>query len=415
MKSKMVKGKRLGIILALTLAALLLFAACAPAPTTAEGKTVEVAGILPLTGGGGPANQEMMPGIFDYFRYFNEQEGIPGVSIVFRWADTTNQYSGVYSNYEKFVAHGIHLMYLIETYGLYGLEDRFAKDEVVILGTATGFQDMAYAPGWRYFQCPTPAEEFAVVAQYFKENWKEARPPRLAFVGIQSQFGVDVQSEGTKYAQSLGFEVLPPETVPYIVIDATTQLLRLKEEGADLVYLQTIATATVPILRDAERLGLLDQMHIAGTEIGMGESAIQGAGAGSEGYIMPMITPWFDETEVPGVKLMIDLQTKYHGNVGKNPSYRNGFVMTAVACETIKRAIENVGYENLDGTAIKEAVDSMQDFDVYGLASITYKDRPLDHRGITRVAIYEIKGGKIVPVTDWRESPSLVPEGLVRE
>ena len=34
----------------------------------------------------------------------------------------------------------------------------------------------------------------------------------------------------------------------------------------------------------------------------------------------------------------------------------------------------------------------MKDFDVYGLASVTYKDRPLDHTGITELAVYEVRG-----------------------
>jgi branched-chain amino acid transport system substrate-binding protein len=411
MNSRTLKGKKVGIaILALALAVLLLVTACAPAPTAIVGKTVEVAANVPLTGGGGPSTQVMMPGISDYIRYFNEQEGITGVSIKYTWADTAMQYAQFYSNYEKFVERGIPLMIALETAPLDGLKERFAKDEVVVLGSATGFQDMCYSPGWRYFQCPTPAEQFAVVADYFMENWKEARPPRVAFVGIESQFGVDPQTEGTKYAQSLGFEVLPPETVPYIVIDATTQLLRLKAEGADLVYLQTINTATVPILRDAERLGLLGQMHFAGTETGMGESSIQGAGAAGGGYLMPMLTPWFDETDNPGIKLMIDLQTEYRGTVVRDPSYRNGFVVAAVACEAIKQAIDNVGYENIDGAAVKEALDNMEDFDVYGLASITYKDRPSDHRGITQAAVYQVKDGRIVRLSDWQELPTLWTE-----
>jgi ABC-type branched-subunit amino acid transport system substrate-binding protein len=70
----------------------------------------------------------------------------------------------------------------------------------------------------------------------------------------------------------------------------------------------------------------------------------------------------------------------------------------------MRRAIENVGYENLDGRAIKEALDGMKDFDVYGLASITYK--PDDHRGSAKMAVYQVRGGKIVRVSDWREVPS---------
>jgi hypothetical protein len=170
-----------------------------------------------------------------------------------------------------------------------------------------------------------------------------------------------------------------------------------------------------PVLRDAERLGLLGQMHFAGAELGMPESTIQMTGAASEGYLMAKVFPWFNETEVPGIRMMLDQQMKYRGTVAKDSGYQAGWVMGALACEAIKRAIEDAGYDNLDGAAMKEVLDNMQDFDIYGVASVTYKDRPLDHRGITKLAVYEVKDGKIVRATDWREAPSLVPEGLIRE
>jgi branched-chain amino acid transport system substrate-binding protein len=417
MKMGMARVRGLGIsILAVALAALLLVTACAPAPTApASEKTVGVAAIEPLTGAGSSPTQLCLMGLQDYASYFDEQKTIPGVSIKLLWGDTSMQYAQFYSQYEKFVALGVPLMIAAEAGPLEGLKDRFAKDQVVMFGSIVGFQNMIYSPGWRYFQAPTLAEQFAVVAEYFMENWKEERPPKLVFVGIESQYGYDLQSEGTKYAQSLGFEVLPSETVPFVVLDATTELLRLKAEGADLVYISGLASTVGPILKDAERLGLLGQMHFAGSELGMPEGTIQMTGVASEGYLMPKVFPWFDETDVPGIKLMLDNQMKYRGKVVKDSAYPPGWIMAALACEAIKRAIENVGYENLDGAAIKQELDNMQDFDVYGLASVTYKDRPLDHRGITKVAVYEVKDGKIVPVTEWREVPSLVPPGLVRE
>ncbi len=78
----MVKSKGVGIaILAIALAALLWFAACAPAPIVEEAKTVEFAAIGPITG---PTSSDLtvtLAGVQDYVRYFNEQESILGVTI----------------------------------------------------------------------------------------------------------------------------------------------------------------------------------------------------------------------------------------------------------------------------------------------------------------------------------------------
>ena len=403
MRNTMVKEKGLGIaILAIALVALLVVTACAP-PPVAEKKTAEFLWILPITGAASASSQLMVLAGEDYVRYFNEQEVIPGVQIELLWRDTGFQYSLGLSHYERVVAAGIPLIDIEESPLLFGLKDRLARDEVALF-TVAGYHELMYPTvGWIYSVTPAMSEQAAVALQYFMENWKEERSPRLVLLGLDAVFG-NQSRWASGYARSLGFEVLPTELVPHIVLDATTILLRLKDEGADLVHIQTLPAASMPILRDAERLGLAGQIRFAGHSSTMGEKVIEQAVAASEGYLIPRAYPWFDETEVPGIKLMIDNQMKYHGNVQREGEYFTGWVGAAVSCEAIRRAIENVGYENLDGLAIKEALDGMKDFDVHGLTSITYK--PDDHRGTTKMAVYEVRSGKMVRASDWREAPS---------
>ena len=407
MKNEMMKGKRLGIIiLAVAATVALLLTSCAPGPTVG-GKTVQVAAIWGMTGPAAASLQIQTAAMEDYFRYFNEQEAIPGVSIDLTWADDVLQMPLLYSHYERFIERGMPLIFMEEATGLVGLKDRFEKDKVVIVMPGSGYQEANYPPGWRYGATPTIAEQAAVVLEHFRENWQEDRAPRLVFVGMDSPWGREPEYV-TEYARSLGFEVLPLEITPFVTLDATTHLIRLSGEGVDLVYIQALPMASGPILRDAERLGLLGQMQFAGHQSSMGERVIQMTGAASEGYLMPRPFPWFDETEIPGIELILDTQMKYHGKVTREGEVFFAWASSVVVCEAMKRAIENVGYENLDGPAIKEGMDSIKDFDVHGLATITYT--PDDHRGVTKVAIYQVKEGKIVRVTDWREAPMLPTE-----
>jgi len=106
---------------------------------------------------------------------------------------------------------------------------------------------------------------------------------------------------------------------------------------------------------------------------------------------------------------MQDVQTKYHGKVLMEEEYVVGWAEIAVTCEAIRRAVAEVGYENVSGPAIKEAFDSIRDFDVYGLVNISYTLE--DHRGSTKAALYQVRGEKIVRATDWRDAPMLMPQG----
>ena len=120
--------KRNGIgigILAVALAALLLFAACAPA-TTEEEKTVEIGAIVPMTGAAAASVQMELGAVEDYVRYFNEQEGLPGVTIKFLWGDTSLQLAQFFSLYEKFKARGIPVIWAMEGDPMIGNADDFA-------------------------------------------------------------------------------------------------------------------------------------------------------------------------------------------------------------------------------------------------------------------------------------------------
>lgn len=83
-----------------------------------------------------------------------------------------------------------------------------------------------------------------------------------------------------------------------------------------------------------------------------------------------------------------------------------GWACGAIMCEAIKGALEEVAYENLDGAAVKKALERM-DFDLDGMARFTYG--PEDRRGTRDYAVYQIQGGKIVRSSDWREVTILVP------
>jgi ABC-type branched-subunit amino acid transport system substrate-binding protein len=404
MKNRTAKRKQLGVgILAIALAVLLAITACAPRPVIGE-KTVQFGWVLPLTGPASSPSQVILSGGEDYVRYFNEQEAIPGVRIKHLWRDNRFETALALSHYQTLVAAGVPIIIIEQVPPLHALRESFVSDEVVAFVSGGGYHEIVY-PGhdWIYTITPTLGEQTAVVLQYFMENWEEEKPPRLALVAMEGGWGYEPRYV-TEYARSLGFEVLPPEVVPVVVLDAAVQLLRLRGTGADLVHIQALAPSVGPILRDAERLGLLGEFQFAGHSSAMGERVIELAGIASEGFLTAREYPWFNETEVPGIKLMIDNMMKYRGRVTMDPEYTFGWVAVAVICEAIRRAVENVGYENLDGRAVKEALDGTKNFDVYGLASITYK--PGDHRGATKMAAYEVRGGEIIRVSDWREAPS---------
>jgi branched-chain amino acid transport system substrate-binding protein len=407
MKNKMVKGKGLGTILAIGLIALLLLTACASGPAPpAGGKVVEIGMLVSLTGATAEVEQDAFYSMEDGLRWWNEERGIPGVTLEYIWRDNARDTAKILSTYQAFVGRGIPAFINYSPPG--ALKARIERDEIPMLCEAiTG--EVMYPPGWVYSDYPTEAERFTVMADWIMENWQEERPPRIAFVGPDVEYFQEPLGESEKYAESVGMEWLAPEFVPYVPLDSTVQLLRLSDSGADFVYIGPVWTTSLPVLRDAERLGLMDQMSFCLWDAALVDKLIEILGPAAEGLFGPHSRPVPNEVDNPGVQWAIGVWERYHGTEPMGPYFVFGISHSPIIPDAIKMAIEKVGYENLDGYAVREALDTFKDYDPYGYGTpLDYTD-PENHRGSPWTRIYEIQGGKQVGVSDWLEAPILWP------
>jgi len=393
----------------LVLVAILLFTACdrTGMDGTAESKAVvRIADIAPITGPAAAPEQINFQAQQDYIRYFNEQNRIPGVRIQFLWADTGMERSRFINAYRRFIEDGVFTFYSDDTPSILGIKSQLEKNRTPFVSGSVS-APVIHPPGWAYCLTPTFGEVSTTVLDYFMQHWQEDRRPKVIYFGGDDYMARVAAEEAAPYAESIGMEMLPWEFIPYVVIDATAQLLRAKDQGADLVMLQQIVPGTGPTLRDAERLGLMGQMQFGGIEYTIGDTLIHMVGEAAEGFLAPRTTPWYDETDVPGIQTLIQVQEKYHGRARCDPEYMGGWLGASIMCEAIRRALDEVGHDDLDGAAIKEAYDGMTGFNVDGLATITYT--PEQRRGTRKAAVYQVQGGSIVRVGDWHETPILVP------
>jgi len=398
--------KRVGTVLAAAMAASILTTACAPPATQSSSneRVVEVANICPITGPTAAPEQIGLGAMQDYVRYFNEHNGIPGVEVELLWTDNAYEVSRWISAYRRYVARGIPLFYSDDTISMKGMLAQFEKNQTPFV-TGSAAPTVLFPPGWVYCPTATNGECSTAVIEYFMENWNESTPPKVVYMGENNQLGKGAAEEATPYAESLGYEVLPYIWMPFVVVDGTPQVIRLRELGADLAMLQSILPAVGPILKDADRLGIGSDVQFGGFEFSMGESLVKMVGPACDGYMVPRTTPWFTETDVPGIRKIREVQQEYHGTVREDPEYMGGWVGGAILCEALRRAIETEGCDDVDGAAVKAELDAMAGFDVDGLTRIDFTTQ---RRGSLSNAVYQIQDGTIVRVSNWIEVPMLV-------
>jgi len=176
--------------------------------------------------------------------------------------------------------------------------------------------------------------------------------------------------------------------VPGAFQDATSQLLNMKQKGADYAYINVTTTGVSTILRDAKKLGLATKF--GSNPYGFGEALPQIAKEAAEGVTGIMVDVPFGEN-VPGMKRLTDFHQKNHPADTHDTFYVRGWTYALVWTEALKRA-DKAG--QLTGEGVKAALETFKNFDLGGLTEpVTYT--PSDHRPTTTVNIYQIKEGKL--------------------
>jgi len=402
--------KRIGLgLISIGLVLVLLVSGVVPQVTQAgpaeKERAVKIGLHSVLTGGLATTGVPVSKGQFDYIRYINEQGGIDGVKVEAVWEDSGVSSAKVVMAHKRFVEAGVVVETCLEATMVEAMRSRLIRDETPCMYIAGVFAPylMTGATQWVVGAGVEGENYFINLAAWIKENWTEERPPRLGFIQIEPW--KDVVRPAIPYIEKLGVEVVFTEYGPlYGVIDFTPVLIRTIAKSPDWVVVGHYAGNMVVLAKDIQRLELQQKgIKFIVDQASMEEATVRVIGKAAEGWYKMVLLPTASMTEWPGIKIVLQVAKKYRGMEPEEIPlyYILGWVPTLIALEGIRLAIEQVGFENLSGRAVRDALFNISDFDTGLLppATIT-EDKPFYNE-------YEWYGrfeqGKLVPVTDWHK------------
>jgi hypothetical protein len=212
----------------------------------------------------------------------------------------------------------------------------------------------------------------------------------------------------------MGVNLLPPEFFPLGAADHTVWLSRINNAGADYCIIGGVDPTPSLILRDAMKLGLNETIQfVDATYWGPTEAVgVKTHPEATEGAWV--ISFYLRGDEAWSLPLAQEMIPKYQGKSVDEfrkvmaSHYLTGMGWALVYQEALKRAIQDVGYQDLDGEAMKKAYESLNGTDVtQGIQGLnTYS--PTSRQGSDTVKFYQIKGGKEVAISDWTKVPDCV-------
>lgn len=359
-------------------------------------KPIKIGAVINLTGPASTWGQYHAKGLRDYLCYVNEKGGIAGRKIDLTVVDHAYKIpEGVklvkrFCTLEKVdmlatwdAGTGIQIKPIIQRY----------KVPTINFSTYQGLLkppvDYIYLPFGSYV-----LDSYAIL-EYIKKV--QGGTPKVGLLTYNNPYGKSIHGPCKEYAAKHGVEIVAIEEFPPATVDLTTELLRLKEAGAQYVVLQILPASIAIALRSADRIGY--DVPFIGTWTSTDPDFFKLAKGLIRDRLFMQFCGGLPVDNAPGVKLMLELGEKYRTVKGFDCSYWEGTAVAMIMERALKRAQEKFG--KVTGETINKAMESFRNEDFGGLIPpVTYtKD---NHEGSFVARIVQIhEDGTYTPLTNF--------------
>jgi branched-chain amino acid transport system substrate-binding protein len=388
-----------------------------------SGETITLYHFGDLSGPYAAITSPLIHGAEDAVKALNEAGGIYGATVELQFADDAGNIDEAVAAYDRFTSEDDNPLAMI-TYGsgeAEALAGRFAEDKIV--NVTAGLSAKAFygeGSGYTFGLGPIYPDQLGYVMGFLSENWETYKPGeagdeiKLAYLSWPTAFGQGgLTDESRTYLADLGIEIVAEETYDVSpTADTTTAILNAQAAGANVIWTNTLAFGPAAILNDLNALGLRDQFVVAGDNWAMDLAtyAFVADPAFGVGLIAPFPYLWWTDTDNQGVQYA---QQLFDANERQPGEHNVGYLLLVAAVDMIEQAIvlaiDNVGYENLNGEAVHNALIELSPFTpLDGVLRIDYSN---GSRSPHTSQIRMIQGGPDAfnVIQDWSDIPDLRP------
>jgi ABC-type branched-subunit amino acid transport system substrate-binding protein len=392
-------------------------------PPDLTGETITLYHFGDLSGPYAAITSPLIHGAEDAVQALNDAGGIYGAMIELQFADDASNIDEAVGIYDRFTGEDENALLMI-TYGsgqAEALAPRFAEDKIVNL--TAGLSAEAFygeGSGYTFGLGPIYPDQLGYVMEFLVENWETYKPadagaePKLAYLSWPTAFGQGgLTDESRAYLEEIGVEIVAEDTYDVSpTADTTTAILNAQVAGANVIWTNTLAFGPAALLNDLNALGLRDQFVVAGDNWAMDLAtyAFLADPAFGVGLIAPFPYLWWNDVDNPGVQYA---QALFEANQREPGEHNVGYLLLVTAIDIVQKsithAIDTVGYENLTGEAVHDALIELSPFDA--LDGVSRVDFSGTNRSPHSSQIRMIQGGPDAfnVIQDWSEIPDLRP------
>jgi branched-chain amino acid transport system substrate-binding protein len=388
----------------------LVLAACretptgAPAPAGQQAPRVTEVGVTddsillgthqPLSGPA--ASYSVIPRASEmYFKYINDQGGVNGRKIIYKIEDDGYQPPRTVEVVKKLVEQD-------KVFAIFNGLGTPTHSQVFEWLNDNKIPDMYIASGATKWTEPVRRYVFAFQPDYRVEGTLLARyaiqnlPGKKAGIFYQNDdFGKDGARWFEETLKKANYPVVARESFEVNATDMSSQIIKLRDAGAEVVLLFCVPRPCALFLKQAEQLGYKATFLM--TAVSNDPEMFNTAGPSAmEGVITLGWLPLFDDTSNPRIRQHHEILQKYAPGLPPQNFTVYGQMAAEIMVETLRRAGRDLTREKLIDAA--ESIKDWKD----NIAGIGVTMSPTDHRPFKAMRYMKFTGGKIIFISDYQ-------------
>jgi branched-chain amino acid transport system substrate-binding protein len=355
--------------------------------TGVSAKDIKVGAIINLTGPASTWGQFHAKGHKDYFRYVNEVKGgVGGNKIDLTVVDHAYKVPEAVNYVKKFCTED--KMDIIATWDAgSGIMAKPIVQKYMIPNINYSTYQGILKPPIDYVYLPFGAydmDSYAVL-EYIRTIHKGSEPPKVGLLTYNNAYGKSIHDPSKEYAAEHNVNIVGIEEFPPKSLDLNTELLRLKNNGAEYIFMQCLPSAIIMALKSADRINY--NVPFFGTWTSTDPDFFE-RGKGLIRDRMHMQFPGgLPVDKTPGMEVMKYLWKRYKTVTKFDASYWEGVVIAMIMERAFERAYENSG--EINSSTINQALETFNNEDFGGLVpNITYTKT--DHSASWKARIVKI-------------------------
>ncbi len=365
----------------------------------AQSKTIKVGAAINLTGPASTWGQYHEKGQRDYFRYVNEVKGgVAGHTIEMITVDTAYKVPEAMAAVRKFV-----LQDKVDMIATWGAGEGLAAKPIIqeykvpAINYSTSWEILEKPIDYMYLPFGSYKMDCYAVLEYILAIHKGKQAPKVGLLTYNNAYGRSIHAPSKEYAAKLGIELVAIEEFPPRTVDLNTELLRLKKQGAEYIFIQMLPSAIITAFKSADRIKYNPLF------LGTWTSTDPDFFKMGKGLIRDRLVMQFPgglpSDKTPGMAIMKELWSRYKTVDGFDAAYWEGIVVGMIMERAFIRAYERD--KTINPATINAAMESFKDEDFGGIVpKVSYsKD---NHEGSFTARIVKVKeNGTYIPLTNF--------------